>query len=75
MLASETTRRPSPESLLAKLQESERARLRLYLGAAPGVGKTFQMLEDAQALKRQGLDSVIAVIESHARGPGTGGAA
>src|SRR5262245_50739708 len=67
MLASETIRRPSPESLLAKLQESERAKLRLYLGAAPGVGKTFQMLEDAQALKRQGMDIVIAYIEPHGR--------
>ena len=67
MLASETIRRPSPESLLAKLQESERAKLRLYLGAAPGVGKTFQMLEDAQALKRQGVDIVIAYVEPHGR--------
>lgn len=62
MLVSETIRRPSPELLLAKLQESERAKLRLYLGAAPGVGKTFQMLEDAKALKRQGVDIVIAFI-------------
>ncbi len=67
MLVSETVRRPSPESLLAKLQESERAKLRLYLGAAPGVGKTFQMLEDAQALKRQGVDIVIAYVEPHGR--------
>jgi two-component system, OmpR family, sensor histidine kinase KdpD len=67
MLAPETSRRPSPESLLAKLQESERAKLRLYLGAAPGVGKTFQVLEDAQALKRQGVDIVIAFIEPHGR--------
>ena len=59
--------RPSPESLLAKLNEGERASLRVYIGAAPGVGKTYQMLEDAHALKRQGVDIVIAVIEAHGR--------
>jgi two-component system sensor histidine kinase KdpD len=59
--------RPSPESLLAKLQEGERARLRLYIGAAPGVGKTYQMLEDAHQLLRQGADLVVAVVETHGR--------
>jgi len=59
--------KPSPESLLAKLKEGERASLRVYIGAAPGVGKTYQMLEDAQLLKKQGVDIVIAVIEAHGR--------
>lgn len=59
--------RPSAESLLARIQEGERARLRVYLGAAPGVGKTFQMLEDAHLLARQGVDIVIGVIEAHGR--------
>ena len=59
--------RPSPESLLAKIQESERANLRVYIGAAPGVGKTYQMLEDARHLKRQGVDIVIALVETHGR--------
>ena len=59
--------KPSPESLLAKLKEGERASLRVYIGAAPGVGKTYQMLEDAQLLKKQGVDIVIAVIETHGR--------
>ena len=59
--------RPSPESLLAKLKAEEQARLRVYLGAAPGVGKTYQMLSDAHLLKRQGLDVVVAVIETHGR--------
>ena len=59
--------RPSPESLLTKLKESERARLRVYIGAAPGVGKTFQMLEDAHQLRKQGVDIVIAVVETHGR--------
>ena len=64
---SENGSRPSPESLLAKLKEGEQARLRVYIGAAPGVGKTFQMLEDAQQLKRQGTDIVVAVVETHGR--------
>ncbi|MBC7911692.1 MAG: hypothetical protein H7Y30_14395, partial [Pyrinomonadaceae bacterium] len=59
--------RPSPESLLAKLKEGERARLRVYIGAAPGVGKTYQMLEDAHQLKRQGMDIIIGIIEAHGR--------
>lgn len=45
----------------------EPGRLRIYLGAAPGVGKTFQMLEDAHLLKKQGVDIVIGLIESHGR--------
>jgi len=59
--------RPSPESLLAKLKEGERASLRVYIGAAAGVGKTYQMLEDAHQLKREGVDIVAAIIESHGR--------
>jgi two-component system, OmpR family, sensor histidine kinase KdpD len=59
--------RPNAESLLAKEQESRRARLRVYLGAAPGVGKTYQMLEEAHLLKRQGVDIVIGFIEPHGR--------
>ncbi|MBC7911882.1 MAG: universal stress protein [Pyrinomonadaceae bacterium] len=62
-----TNHRPSPESLLAKLKEGERARLRVYIGAAPGVGKTYQMLEDAHQLKRQGIDIIIGIIEAHGR--------
>ena len=62
-----TGNRPSPESLLAKLREGEQAKLRVYIGAAPGVGKTYQMLEDAQLLKKQGADIVVAVVETHGR--------
>jgi two-component system sensor histidine kinase KdpD len=57
----------SPEALLAKLRTGDKPTLRVYIGAAPGVGKTWQMLEDAHALKRQGVDIVIAIIETHAR--------
>lgn len=59
--------KPSPESLLAKLKEGERARLRMYIGAAPGVGKTYQMLADAHLLKKQSADIVVAVVETHGR--------
>jgi two-component system sensor histidine kinase KdpD len=59
--------RPSPESFLAKLKAEERARLRVYIGAAAGVGKTYQMLEDAHQLKREGVDIVAALIETHGR--------
>jgi two-component system sensor histidine kinase KdpD len=46
---------------------SEPARLRVYIGAAPGVGKTYQMLEEAQAMKAQGIDIVAGLIETHGR--------
>jgi two-component system sensor histidine kinase KdpD len=59
--------RPSAESLLAGLKQGERARLRLYIGAAAGVGKTYQMLEDAHELKRRGVDVAIGFVETHGR--------
>ena len=45
----------------------ELAKLRVYIGAAPGVGKTYQMLEDAHRMRKQGVDIVIGLIESHGR--------
>jgi two-component system sensor histidine kinase KdpD len=63
----ENGNRPSSESLLAKLNQGEQAKLRVYIGAAPGVGKTYQMLEDAHLLKKQGADIVVAVVEAHGR--------
>jgi two-component system sensor histidine kinase KdpD len=67
MSVNQNGKRPSPESLLAKLKEGERASLRVYIGAAPGVGKTYQMLGDAHLLKKQGVDIVAAIIEPHGR--------
>lgn len=67
MSMQEVIRRRSPESLLAKLKEEGQARLRVYIGAAAGVGKTYQMLEEAHDLKRQSIDVVLALIESHDR--------
>lgn len=46
---------------------AEHANLRVYIGAAPGVGKTYQMLEDAHLLKKQGIDVVVGLIEFHGR--------
>src|SRR5689334_5997191 len=60
-------KRPSPEALLAKLKVGDKPTLRVYIGAAPGVGKTWQMLEDAHALQREGIDIVVAVLETHGR--------
>lgn len=63
----ETGRGPTPESVLAKLKEGTQASLRVYIGAAPGVGKTYQMLKDAHQLKREGVDIVVAIVEPHGR--------
>src|SRR6187455_1206202 len=59
--------RPSAEQLLAQLQAGTQARLRIYIGAAPGVGKTYSMLEDAHALRREGVDVVIGFVETYGR--------
>ena len=64
---SENGNRHSPENLLARIKHGEKPRLRVYIGAAPGVGKTYQMLEDAHLLKKQGVDIVVAAIETHGR--------
>ena len=60
-------KRLKPESLLKMIREAERAKLRIYIGAAAGVGKTFQLLEDAHLLKKEGIDIVIGAIETHGR--------
>ena len=60
--------RPSPDALLKAAQrESGRGRLKIFLGAAPGVGKTYEMLTTAQARRREGLDVVVGVVETHGR--------
>lgn len=59
--------RPTGEQVLAKIQTERRARLRIYVGAAPGVGKTYSMIEDAHALRREGVDVVIGYVEAHGR--------
>ncbi|MGA8530047.1 MAG: universal stress protein [Acidobacteriaceae bacterium] len=58
---------PVSELQLPDTAGPEPGRLRIYLGAAPGVGKTYRMLEDAHLMRRQGVDIVIGLIEPHGR--------
>ena len=62
-----TDGRPSPDALLRVAARAERGRLKIFLGAAPGVGKTFEMLSEGAARARGGDDVVIAVVETHGR--------
>ena len=59
--------RPSPEALLAAAKGEGRGRLKIFLGAAPGVGKTYEMLLAAQARRRDGVDVVVGIVETHGR--------
>jgi len=59
--------RPSPEALLRQAAQEGRGRLKVFLGAAPGVGKTYEMLREAMERKRAGADVVIGVVETHGR--------
>ncbi len=64
---SERDARPSPEALLDAVRHEGRGRLKIFLGAAPGVGKTYEMLLSAQAKRREGMDVVVGVVETHGR--------
>src|SRR5512142_2469272 len=59
--------RPSPEALLEAAQAERRGKLKIFLGAAPGVGKTYEMLQQGAARRRDGVDVVIGVVETHGR--------
>ncbi|AWD20878.1 sensor histidine kinase [Fuscovulum blasticum] len=65
MTAPET--RPSPDALLTFASREERGRLKVFLGAAPGVGKTWAMLDDAHRKQSDGVDVLAALIETHGR--------
>jgi len=62
-------RRPTPEALLevAKREDSGAGRFKIFVGAAPGVGKTFEMLQTAQARRKDGYDIIVGVVETHGR--------
>ena len=60
-------RRPSPDALLDLASKEGRGRLKIFLGASPGVGKTFAMLSGAQRLKAEGKDVVVGLVETHGR--------
>src|SRR3979411_1546188 len=61
--------RPSPEALLetARREDSRAGRLKIFVGAAPGVGKTYEMLQSAHAKLKAGADVVGGVVETHGR--------
>ncbi|MGB1560493.1 MAG: DUF4118 domain-containing protein [Sinimarinibacterium flocculans] len=59
--------RPDPDSLLREVQTQRRGRLKIFLGAAPGVGKTFAMLGAAHERVAAGEDVVVGVVETHGR--------
>ena len=66
---SHSDQRPSPEALLeaARREEHRSGRLKIFVGAAPGVGKTYEMLQQARARKQDGYDVVVGVVETHGR--------
>src|SRR5262245_65828714 len=68
-LRSRSDQRPSPEALLEAARREERhvGRLKIFVGAAPGVGKTYDMLQQARARKQDGYDIVVGVAETHGR--------
>ncbi len=61
------TSRPDPDALIAAAAREGRGRLKVFLGAAPGVGKTWEMLAAARIRRAEGLDVVIGVVETHGR--------
>ena len=66
-MTTEANERPRPEHFLSMIRDQQRGRLKIYLGFAPGVGKTYEMLQEGQRLIRQGVDAVIGVVETHGR--------
>jgi two-component system, OmpR family, sensor histidine kinase KdpD len=60
--------RPDPESFLRLAnRDPKRGHLKVYIGQAAGVGKTYKMLDDAHTMRRRGVDVVVAVVETHGR--------
>ncbi len=64
---SSESNRPPPEHFLTLIRRQQRGRLKVYLGFAAGVWKTCEMLQEGQRLKRQGVDVVIGIVETHGR--------
>ncbi|WP_421996773.1 ATP-binding protein [Reyranella sp.] len=59
--------RPSPDALLKAAEKETRGKLKIFLGAAPGVGKTYEMLSEARRRQKEGVDVVVGVVETHGR--------
>src|ERR1700722_19922510 len=71
MPAKAPDQRPDPDALLARVREEEargrRGQLKIFFGAAPGVGKSYAMLEAARKLKAEGADVIVGYVELHGR--------
>ncbi len=67
MNADPDDRRPDPDALLAEANRAERGRLKVYLGMAPGVGKTSEMLIAAARKQAEGVDVAVGLVETHGR--------
>src|SRR5512141_1562391 len=67
----DSSKRPDPDKLLASIQaesaSSRRGRLKVFFGAAPGVGKTYAMLTEARERRAEGVDLVVGLVETHGR--------
>src|SRR5882762_7524348 len=59
--------RPSPDALLKAAQKEARGKFKIFFGAAPGVGKTYEMLVAARRRKAEGVDVVVGIVETHGR--------
>ena len=59
--------RPDPDALLAEAKRQGRGRLKVFLGMAPGVGKTFEMLAQASRRREEGDEVLVGVVETHGR--------
>lgn len=57
----------SPDYFMREIERANKGRLKIYLGAAPGVGKTYHMLQDANEMKKRGIDVVIGFVETYGR--------
>jgi two-component system, OmpR family, sensor histidine kinase KdpD len=66
-MSTEEAQRASPEALLALAKKEGRGHLKIFLGAAPGVGKTYAMLTSGRTAKSEGRDVVIGLVETHGR--------
>src|ERR1700730_2940982 len=66
-MGTENKQRASPEALLALAKKEGRGKLKIFLGAAPGVGKTYAMLVSARGAKAEGRDVVAGLVETHGR--------
>ncbi|MBH0170287.1 MAG: KdpD-like non-kinase potassium sensor [Bacillota bacterium] len=60
-------KRKTPEEILRELEQLKRGKLKVYIGSAPGVGKTYRLLQEAHELKAEGIDVLVGLVETHNR--------